>query len=60
MKNPVAPVAFPDVRGGFSTLLGWAFRPRNFMKNLARLGGFPDMPSGFSTLSSLDTSLANN
>jgi hypothetical protein len=32
----------------FRGLLGWAFRPRNFMKNFARLGGFPDMPGGFS------------
>ena len=30
------------VWGGFSTLLGWAFRPRNFMKN----GGVGGVPSG--------------
>jgi hypothetical protein len=40
----------PEGRG-FSTLLGWAFRPRNFMKNLARHGGFPDVRGGFSPLS---------
>src|SRR5450759_4414370 len=27
----------------FRGLLGWAFRPRNFMKNPGRLGGFPDV-----------------
>jgi hypothetical protein len=34
-------------------LLGWAFRPRNFMKNHARLREIPDGRDGFSTLSCL-------
>ena len=32
-------------------LLGWAFGPRNFMKNHRKPGGFPDGWGGFSTLS---------
>jgi hypothetical protein len=32
-------------------LLGWAFGPRNFMKNHARLREIPDGRGGFSTLS---------
>jgi hypothetical protein len=34
-------------------LLGWAFGPRNFMKNSGKPGGFPDVRGGFSTLSYL-------
>ncbi|HXB66600.1 MAG TPA: hypothetical protein VNY05_00030, partial [Candidatus Acidoferrales bacterium] len=37
----------------FRGLLGWAFRPRNFMKNHARLREIPDGRGGFSTLSCL-------
>jgi hypothetical protein len=36
-------------RGGFSTLLGWAFGPRNFMKNRMLAvggGGFACQPAG--------------
>src|SRR5450756_2934445 len=40
----------PTPRGGFSTLLGWAFRPRNFMKNAGSLRRFPDVRGGFSNL----------
>src|ERR1022692_3897906 len=29
----------PFLEGGFSTLLGWAFRPRNFMKNWHHCNG---------------------
>jgi hypothetical protein len=36
---------------GLLGLLEWAFRPRNFMKNLARHRGLPDVRGGFSTLS---------
>jgi hypothetical protein len=40
----------------FRGLLGWAFGPRNFMKNSGKPRGFPDVRSGFSTLSCpLDT-----
>jgi hypothetical protein len=40
----------PTPRGGFSPLLGWAFGPRNFMKNAGSLRRFPDVRGGFSTL----------
>src|ERR1700693_2674856 len=42
----------PEGRG-FSTLLGWAFRPRNFMKTPPGHRGFPDVRGGFSPLSTL-------
>jgi hypothetical protein len=31
-------------------LLGWAFGPRNFMKNSGKPRGFPDVRGGLSTL----------
>jgi hypothetical protein len=39
--------SLPEIR----CLLGWAFRPRNFMKNAGSLRRFPDVRGGFSPLS---------
>jgi hypothetical protein len=37
----------------FRGLLGWAFGPRNFMKNSGKPRRFPDVRGGLSTLSYL-------
>src|SRR5450756_1270943 len=49
-QSCLSPGSEPTPRGGFSPLLGWAFRPRNFMKNAGSLRRFPDVRGGFSTL----------
>ena len=49
-QSCLSPGSEPTPRGGFSPLLGWAFGPRNFMKNAVSLRRFPDVRGGFSTL----------
>src|SRR5450756_954072 len=49
-QSCLSPGSEPTPHGGFSTLLGWAFGPRNFMKNTGSLRRFPDVRGGFSPL----------
>src|SRR5450759_3427922 len=49
-QSCLSPGSEPTPRGGFSPLLGWAFGPRNFMKNAVSLRRFPDVRGGFSPL----------
>src|SRR5450759_2796441 len=49
-QSCLSPGSEPTPRGGFSNLLGWAFGPRNFMKDAVSLRRFPDVRGGFSPL----------
>src|SRR5450759_1653300 len=56
-QSCLSPGSEPTPRGGFSNLLGWAFGPRNFMKNAVSLRRFPDVRGGFSPLSGLSVGM---
>src|SRR5665811_2213252 len=59
-QSCLSPGSEPTPRGGFSNLLGWAFGPRNFMKNTGSLRRFPDVRGGFSPLSPVGRETCDN
>src|SRR5450759_854612 len=49
-QSCLSPGSEPTPNGGFSKQFGWAFGPRNFMKNAVSLRRFLDVRGGFSPL----------